>query len=262
LEKVDLNVSTFDSSFIDIKFQNNILHYAVESSNLELVHYLIEYIPKPIHPNQKGESVLFYGVDRGVDSEVIEYLLEKGLDPNEKNKKGQTMAFLAAKNGDIRVLEKLMDSGGQLFELNYKKQSPVFKAAACGNLETLIWLLDQNLKIEGIQDINGNTPFLIAAHCGKLNIVKYLLDRKGKTLLSEVNNQKKQCSFVGCYETFKKREKKTLIHPPLIKFLQLPPLYLLLPLPSPPLLFLCLPIPIYLFLPFLKNQKQKNRGKS
>jgi hypothetical protein len=75
---------------INYEFERkNVVFYAVESGNFELVRYFYKLgIIKPKMKDSEGRSLLFYAAT-GTNLEIVKYLIEKaGFKPNIKDKWG------------------------------------------------------------------------------------------------------------------------------------------------------------------------------
>lgn len=71
---------------------------------------LIEFSAFPNHPDDLGNTALFYAIDIQ-DYDAVALLTENGADVNRRNRQGETPLIWAAINGDFEIIQMLIDYG-------------------------------------------------------------------------------------------------------------------------------------------------------
>ena len=97
----------------------------LSAKNYDIAKYLIEKGAYVTAYDRKGENILFYAV-RSSNIELIKYLLEKQkMDVNSRSFDNTTPLFYAAKSGNLAIVKLLIESGADVFAKNNKKQTPL-----------------------------------------------------------------------------------------------------------------------------------------
>ena len=182
------NPQNFDDIF-DFDFQDNTpIHLATQNGHLAVCELLIKWIedayPKEIEyanaANTFGSTPLHLAAEFGHLS-VCQYLLKKVEDTDHENRFGATPLNCAAKNGHSAVFHLIFESIDDKRFINqgdsYRK-TPLHYAAANNLLsvcQKLIEIVDEVIAALVAEDVDGNTPFQLAARSGHLDMCELLM---------------------------------------------------------------------------------------
>jgi ankyrin repeat protein len=137
-----------------------------------------------------GCTLLHYAVASGKLGIVHWLLKEGGSKIDEKDDFGLTALSCAASKGHLEVVEWLLKEGGaKIDEKTRRGLTVILCAASKGHLEVVKWLLEEGGAKIDEKDNEGNTALLFAAMNGKLETVKWLLEHGAS--LQEKNDQGK-----------------------------------------------------------------------
>ena len=188
--------------------------------NLATVKYLLEAgadvstlenLLEDHHGDNERRSALYYACQQGY-VEIVELLLNSEfVDVNQPcSELGYYPLHVAARSDNgFNVTTLLLEHGADPNLVGGQYQDTPF-SAACeeGNLEVARCYLERNAQV-GVQDKDGNTPFMIAISLGRLNIVKHLWhlrdyqnlgchlpDNHGKTPLMEAAEHPEVLEFL------------------------------------------------------------------
>jgi ankyrin repeat protein len=190
------------------------LFVAIDAQNIGAVKTLID---KGADINAKtvdfGITPLMYAINKG-DYAIVKYLVIRGADLNATSQDGSTPLIMAAKYGRNDIIELLVDSGADLYQVDNKNKiaydylSPQIKevvlinyAKNCSILEECLLLttaqhsyygsrilIERGAKID-FQDVNGNTPLIIAAMSGDYDLVNLLLTQGANPYVRNYDNK-------------------------------------------------------------------------
>lgn len=119
---------------------------------------------------------------------VVDYLLRVGkLNIEDKNVKATTALHLASENGKLEVVSLLLKNGAKVKTLDIKNLTSLHYAATNGNVEIIKLLLKNDNSTLEMEDVNGNTPFLLAAWEGNTEAVKFFILEAGNAHISSWN---------------------------------------------------------------------------
>ena len=149
VETVMVNVHAQD------KQQKNALFYALESSNLEAIKYLLSHGAK-LDDDARGRSLLMAAADTG-NLKIAEYLLQNDFQKTRVNScdnVGKTVAHYCAIKGHESLL-KIVTSHGAILEAEDKYGiRPLMYACANGQINIVNFLANQGVKV-GALDTDG-----------------------------------------------------------------------------------------------------------
>jgi hypothetical protein len=89
------------------------LHYAVYTSNKDLINFLLDHHPNLNIRDKFGRTPLFIAV-MNKDFDTVSRLIRKGADPNIRDKDGWTPLKAASYAGDARMVEYLLHTGSDI----------------------------------------------------------------------------------------------------------------------------------------------------
>ncbi|KAJ5067283.1 cyclin-dependent kinase inhibitor 2c [Anaeramoeba ignava] len=110
---------------------SNLLHYATENSQLDMIRLLIESGIKIDSQNKNGKSSLHIAV-RGNMYDVVEQFIAYKADINIQNKDGFTPLFIAVQFNFYKIAELLLKNNAN-FQIFTQKLAPIHLAAANNN---------------------------------------------------------------------------------------------------------------------------------
>lgn len=121
---------------------------------------------------------------------VVGYLLSVAkLNIEDKNVKGTTALHLAAENGKLEVVSLLLKDGAKVGTLDMKNLTTLHYAATNGDVDVIKMLLKSDNSTLELEDVNGNTPLLLAAWEGNSDAVKYFIQEAGEGLALIANSE-------------------------------------------------------------------------
>ena len=140
-------------------WQSNILHFAVHSSKLDLVQYLVREVRiSPASVNDDGVTSLHRAAEHG-STAVLRWLIEG-----------------ASSDPFVKVRSKGMLAGRTLLHF----------AVFGGRMENIKYLIDE-LKFDiGVTDGQGKSLVYLASEEGSVELVRYLIEEKGCDPLQEI----------------------------------------------------------------------------
>ena len=204
-----LNVSN------DYKTNSSLVFFAVHSSDLKMVKYLVEFLDcdpnckfdylAPLHvaailgnfnifvylincskcdPDVKalyGQKHIHYAAGFG-HLNIVKYLVEqKGYDPSTPSETYCTPLYMAASRYRTNVADYLVSKRcDPLFYDHAGIRTPYIHGATMQNKRDTIGFFVKHLKCDpNITDEKGCTPLMLAAREGNLEIVKFLIEKMG-----------------------------------------------------------------------------------
>lgn len=160
----------------------------------------------------------------GVDPERFKKLFEQDPETNLINtdSNNDTALHLAAMKGNTPTINYLLKKGANVIAKDKFGAIPLHLAAVTGYTSAVdaLTATDKNRKTIDTQDINGNTPLILAAKKGYGNTVRKLLEKGADTSL--VNKQGEtvaklanpECAqIIAEHEARKKFEVKDAVSP-------------------------------------------------
>ena len=149
------------------KSGKNILYYAVQNNNLELLKYLVKNGGKFTNINN-GHSVLFKAVESGY-IDIVKYLLPyfKDLDKHYtikgkfKRVAKTTLLITALQNKHLDIVKLLITNGANINFANNKDETPLLTALRNRYFDMARYLIKKGSDLKA-QDIAGNNAFTYA----------------------------------------------------------------------------------------------------
>ena len=152
----------------------NVLMYAAKSGNPDLIDFLVEKGLKLDATDFSGANLLKYAAQSG-DINLVKYLIDKGLDVNTKDRDGRTILMYAVKSDNVDLVKFLIDKGLTIDVRDRYEQTPLAYAAYDGAQKVAKYLLDNGNDIEH-RNYRGETPLMLAALTDQNDMVKFLVD--------------------------------------------------------------------------------------
>ncbi|WP_198306095.1 ankyrin repeat domain-containing protein [Arcobacter vandammei] len=187
------------------KAGNTILHLRNILENNNLAQLLISLGANPTIPNKKGESLLFYLVQKGESSiKLIKYISSMKFDFNLKNSSNRTILMEAVatflqisdknedkKAGQYRLILELMNLNIDINIKDSKEETAFFYALRSENKDLILEFF-KNFKIDLNEDNSeGISPFLHLILGGIRNkeLIKPFLDKGANPNLKNINKK-------------------------------------------------------------------------
>ena len=146
-------IQIFPEEFIMEDHQNNQpLHYAVRSGNIEFVRLFIEHVSKLNDFKTKDDMCDFLSC---------------------YNTDSITPLYIAFKLKNIEMIKLLLEFGADIDEEMMNMTTPLHLACMFGNIEIFLYLIHNKAKIT--IDDNGQSPLHSACIGGNINIIRILL---------------------------------------------------------------------------------------
>lgn len=113
------------SSDLKDKRGRNLLFYAIDKENLDLLRVMLENDIKGSEQDKSGEDAMFYAM-KNSSIPVIEELLPYYSPVNRKDKKGDNLLHLSARFQDFSLVKMLVEAGVTPAEENLAKKRPEY----------------------------------------------------------------------------------------------------------------------------------------
>ncbi|KAK2651087.1 hypothetical protein Ddye_018576 [Dipteronia dyeriana] len=162
------------------------VHVAIEQGQLDMLKVIKERKAELIllSRDEKGNTPLHFAAYMGCIEEV-RYLLEIKSDwAFERNTKGFYPLHLACENGHIKVIKELLRKWPDPTELLCNKGQNILHVAAKSGKDNVVRCLLNEKGIDELVnkiDINGNTPYHLAAiHGNSMVLVTLMRDKRSK----------------------------------------------------------------------------------
>lgn len=189
----------------------NILHYACQTSDIELVKLFVSFVREKHFlefdtfintcSNELGTPLQWACMIN--NKEIVHYLLSCGADPNiaPLDKKIPSPLMLTLSIGDIELTKLILDSGALIKEArDFEGYTPIFAATEKNNFELLNLILEhmkkQSCDITN-QAVKGETIYSYALknQCSD-QILKYLKDHSLNIIsISQQQNSINYCNY-------------------------------------------------------------------
>lgn len=158
--------------------QRSILHFTVESGDLESVKHVLSLGAEVNCVTAKGYSPLIIAVLHRFH-DIISLLLDHGAAATQGDNDNWTPLHFSAQNGDNRAVRLLMDRGALAGAQENAGWTPLHLACQNGH-ETVVRLLILHLSGDNViqqKESQGRTPLHLASTYGHLEIVQLLLSK-------------------------------------------------------------------------------------
>ncbi|KAJ5177912.1 ankyrin [Penicillium coprophilum] len=178
------NVETQDDK------QWTILHYAAKNGDLELVQWLLDFMPSLCDKrNNLGQTALVVAANEG-QSRVVDSLVKVAASRSESYGENEKFAVLmiAASKGSLDLMKDILSKSKQLSKRKNESGDDLLFIAIKNKQEDVVrFLLTKNADLS-IKDGQGSTLFHSATESGLLKTVECLLKRK-PGLINEKNTE-------------------------------------------------------------------------
>jgi len=149
------------------KSGRNILYYAIQNNNLELLKYLVKHGGK-FMPINNGNDLLFEAVESGYIN-IVKYLLDFFHDLNnyyiikgEFNRVAKTTLLITAiQNDHLDIAKLLIKNGANINIANNKDETPILTALRNKHYDMARYLIKKGANLKA-QDIAGNNSLTYA----------------------------------------------------------------------------------------------------
>nr|CAI5839585.1 unnamed protein product [Callosobruchus analis] len=180
LESPEKDISRLD------RHGQSVLHYAVNSGNVEMVEYLVATMGKQLSLDQNdicSFSPLHTAAANG-HIEMVNWLIKKGAKINSTGgRHRQSALHIAARSGHLGVMKALVDSGADINEVDIEERSVLTLAVRQGNEDCVRYLLELGSRVN--HEEPGNvTALRLAVFSNNIPIVRLLLSKGARIIHS------------------------------------------------------------------------------
>lgn len=151
------------------------LEWAVESSALDVLHFLLNMSSESINKIGKYGQTLIHKAVEEKSLEVLTLLLESGAAVNVLDESKQTALHDAANAGCVEIMRKLIESGAKVNGADDDERTPLHLAARADDVKGLAVLLEANASIN-MRDSEQRTPLHLATFLGYVHVFERLLE--------------------------------------------------------------------------------------
>lgn len=170
------------------KYGNTPLIVLAMRGSEKSVKYLIENKANINDKDILDQTVLMWSISRNFQ-EVVNLLISYNVDINTQDIDGNTPLMVATYSGYMDIIKLLFKNKVNINHKNKHKESALIIAIS-ENKEDIARILIEHQDIEiNIQDIEGNTPLIMAVLVGNINIAKRLLEINALVNLKNFKNQ-------------------------------------------------------------------------
>ena len=148
------------------KSGKNILYYAVQNNNLELLKYLVKYGGKFVYTNY-GYDVMFEAVRAGYIN-IVKFLLPYFTDLNRyyfliypTSDVRTSLLTTAIQNDNLDIAKLLIKNGANINFINNRGETPLLTALRNKHFDMARYLIKKGASLKA-QDIAGNNAFTYA----------------------------------------------------------------------------------------------------
>lgn len=177
--------------FFDKEHEDSIflkLIKTIEDNNVNKFKKLIEKGNFLYKKDEDGFTLLHHAAFEG-NFEIIDILMENNIDIDTPANNGHTPLSLATEEGHLDLVKKLLKAGAELKtykdDLNW---TFLHLAIDSENIEMVKFFLNKGIDVN-LLDLDGDTPFILAASIGALDIVKYLIENGADMNILNKENQ-------------------------------------------------------------------------
>lgn len=166
----------------------SILHYAIQSGNLEMTDYLINNFGRELSYEQNdstGYNCIHKAVAYG-NTDIVRHLIQKGVNVDAlagKWRNRQTPLHIATKLGHHEIIKLLIASKCNINALDSEDRTPLSWAVRQCDLESVKILCEAGCFVN-CEERGDITPLELAIHSGCEDILKMLLARGARIVPS------------------------------------------------------------------------------
>jgi len=177
------------------KFNENLLHYAIDENNKEIVKFLIKNYINIDNQNRFGQTAIMFAL-RERKYDIVNLLLENKVDIYKKNDKGCSILMIVAQNDSLEVFMKILnkqDINLVKKERDSKGESLLFYAYRNRDKTIFRYLIENEVCNINNKDSMGETILIKISRIGGLDLVKLILTKK--PLLEIKDNESETALF-------------------------------------------------------------------
>jgi len=187
-----------DPTVVNTRLHQTPLFFAVRpgprAGGLECAKYLMQLQCQPNHSDKRGETPLFYAVQRG-DPSCAEVLMAAGAKASHKNMWGGTGVFYAARAGATESMKALLAGRAPADACDHSRQTALWEVRSAGCTQLLL----QSRCDPNHRNKAGQTAFMAAAERGEYDVVRTMLSggssSSRQTLVRESDSSGRTCLF-------------------------------------------------------------------
>ncbi|KAJ8966249.1 hypothetical protein NQ314_003664 [Rhamnusium bicolor] len=156
----------------------SVLHYAVNSGNIDMVEYLMTTLGKELSVNQNDAccfSPLHMAAANG-DIEMLRWLLRRGANVNAVGgRQRQNALHVAARSAHLTIIRILVEAGADINAVDVEERSILTLAVRQSNEEAVRYLVKSGARVNH-EEPGGVTPLRLAVWANNASVVRILLD--------------------------------------------------------------------------------------
>nr|XP_023016292.1 uncharacterized protein LOC111505674 [Leptinotarsa decemlineata] len=172
LESPDRDVTRLD------RHGQSVLHYAVNSGNIDMVEYLMSIFGKELSIYQNDACCFspLHMAAANEDCEMVRWLLKKGATVNAVGgRHRQSALHVAARGAYLGVMRILIEAGADINVVDLDEHSPLTLAVRNGNPETVRYLIKKGARVNH-EEPGAVTSLRLAVWANNAPLVKVLLE--------------------------------------------------------------------------------------
>lgn len=187
-----------DPTVVNTRLHQTPLFFAVRpgprAGGLECAKYLMQLRCQPNHSDLRGETPLFYAVQRE-EPHCAEALMAAGAKASHKNNYGATAVFYAARAGADASMKALLVRGAPADACDNIRQTALWEVGSTGCTQLLLQSrCDPNQRNKA-----GQTAFMAAAERGADDVLRTMISggssSSRSTLVREADSSGRTCLF-------------------------------------------------------------------
>ncbi len=167
-----------------------VLHWAVATSNVTAVDFLLSKRANPNVADQNGTTPLHVAAFCAIKTDVLGLILEKEVDINSREQNGDTPLSLAIRAKNVIGIKLLLEKGADPTVRNENSDTPIHLAAAAFNKNSAILdlLLANEKKIDFDERNNaGMTALHVALKESNVEAARFLLSKGANPHIADEN---------------------------------------------------------------------------